>query len=366
MRRHHGVAEKFLAAAVEPDRWRSALSDVAAATRSDHAQIIGFGPDYDVTFNVVSGIDAGVLTKFDAIDHGSPLVNYRVAASVASDPCAVVHEAHYAMAKQGLVTDAYLDLVRDVDIPFGCQTDLRRDEHHLLGFALLRSERTGPTDAAVRADFADLRDYAASAAALQVALEREGHHLIAGSFDVMGIACFVLDKTLRVQARTASAEALLRDGVVRLIDGRVALPTADDQRRLAAAMNAIASGRSLAGHVIVPDDVAGGTGGVMTLKLHRLPARDWSMGFAPAAVLVVKRSRYPGAVDVEVLRETYRLTAAEAAVALALLTGQPRAAICAARNISRETLRTHLRTLFGKLGVNREADAIHLLHAVLG
>ncbi|UVO51555.1 helix-turn-helix transcriptional regulator [Sphingomonas sp. SUN019] len=366
MRRHHGLADKLLAAAIEPDRWLGVLSDVAAACRSDHAQIIGFGPDYDVAFNFVSGIDAGALRRFDAIDHGSPLINYRVAASVAAGPHAVLHEAHYAAARSGLVNDAYLDLTRDVDIPHGCQTNLRRDEHNLLGFALLRSARSGPTTAAVRADFAELRDYAVAAAALQVALERQGHHLIAGSFDAMGTACFVLDADLRVRARTVSAEGLLRAGVVRLADGRVALPIAEDQRRLSAAMNAVASGRALAGHVVVPDEVEGGTGGVMTLKLHCLPARDWSMGFAPAAILVVKRSLYPGPIDASVLRDTYRLTAAEAAIALALLMGQPRAQICAARGITRETLRTHLRTLFAKLGVNREADAIHLLHAVLG
>jgi DNA-binding CsgD family transcriptional regulator len=366
VRRHDGLAQAFLAAAVEPERWLGVLSDVASACRSDHAQIIGFGPDYDVAFNFVSGIDAETLRRFDAIDHGSPLINYRVAASVAAGPHAVLHEAHYAVARAGLAGDAYLDLVHDVDIPHGCQTNLRRDEHHLLGFALMRSERTGPTNAAVRADFAELRDYAVGAAALQVSLEREGHHLVAGSFDAMGTACFVLDAALRVRARTASAEALLRDGVVRLGDGRVALRTADDQRRLATAMNALSAGRSLAGHVVVPDEVAGGIGGVMTLKLHRLPTREWSMGFAPAAILVVKRSRYPGPVDVGVLRDTYRLTAAESAIALALLAGHPRAEICAARGITTETLRTHLRTLFAKLGVNREADAIHLLHAVLG
>lgn len=361
MLRQHGLAEGFLAAAVEPDRWLGVLSDVAAATRSEHAQIVGFGPDYGVTFNFVSGIDASVLRKFDAIDHGSPLINYRVAASTLAGPYGVVHEAHYAMTRPGLISNAYVDLAHEVDIPHGCQADLRRDAHNLLGFALLRSERSGPTSAEVRADFAVLREQAAAAAAMQVALEREGHHLIAGSFDVMGIACFVLDAGLRVRAQTASAEALVQDRVVKLIDGRVTLARSDDQRRLALEMNTLNTGRSLAGHVVVPDGA-----GVMTLKLHRLPIREWSMGFAPAAILVVKRSRYPGAIDVTVLRDTYRLTATEAAIALALLAGRPRMEICAIRGITRETLRTHLRTLFAKLGVNREADAIHLLHAVMG
>lgn len=364
---HHAFAQRFLAAAVEPERWLGALADAAATTRSDHAQIIGFGPDYGVTFNFVSGIDAAVLRAFETIDHGSPLVNYRVAASLSARAGAVVHESHYTAARGALVTDAYLDLVHDADIPHGCQADLRRDEHNLLGFALLRSERNGPTNAAVRADFAELRDYAVGAAALQVALEQEGHRLIAGSFDAMGIACFVLDARLRVRARTANADELLCKGVVRLIDGRVALPVAQEQRRLTAAMIALAEGRSLAGHIVVPDgDTWDVGGGVMTLKLHRLPTREWSMGFAPAAILVVKRSLHPGAIDVGVLRDTYRLTAAEAAIALALLAGRPRAEICVARGITRETLRTHLRTLFAKLGVNREADAIHLLHAIWG
>ena len=105
--------------------------------------------------------------------------------------------------------------------------------------------------------------------------------------------------------------------------------------------------------------------GVLMLKLHRLPAREWNMGFAPFAILVVKRSGGSSAADLEFLREAYGLTASEAEIALLLRAGRPRDSICAARGITRETLRSHLRALFAKLGVSRETEAIHLLHALL-
>lgn len=360
---HHAIAEEYLNAAVDPSRWLRALAQTAAATGSDHAQIIGIGTGHDLTFNWVSDIDDAVLRPFDAIDTGSPLINYRVAASVAAAPGTVLHETHYADARATLMNDAYLDLVAAADIPHGCQADLRRDACGLLGFALLRSSRTGPTTPEVRADFAVLARHAAAAAALQVALEQDGHRLIAGSFAAMGTATFVLDRALRVGASTAAAESLLREGVVRLTDGRVALPSAIHDRRLAAAMAAVAAGHAPAGHVVVPD---GRGGQVMTLKLHRLPARAWDMAFSPAAILVVKRSRQAGLIDAGVLRDTYHLTATETEIALLLLAGHPREVICAVRGITRETLRTHLRALFAKLEVNREVEAIHLLHAVLG
>lgn len=354
------ISEAFLAAAVEPERWLGALDLLATSTGSDHAQVIGLGRDYSFGFNWVSGMLPATHAVFDRAELVTPQTNYRVAAGITARPDTIVREDRYDAVKPFLIDDAYLDLCSDLRIPYGCQTNLRADDGGLIGFALLRSQRTGPTTPEAEALFASVRGAAAAATALQVALEHEGHRLVAGGFDAMGTACFVLDRTMTVRAITASAEALLRDGAVRLVDGRIGLPHTADDRRLAGIFSSVAEGRALAGTVAVGD-----AAGLMVLKLHRLPAREWSMGFAPFAILVVKKSAGSGAVDLGFLRDHYLLTATEAEIALLLRAGQTRDAICAKRGITRETLRSHLRSLFAKLGVNRETEAIHLLHAVL-
>ena len=364
MHRRGEIAEGFLAAAVEPARWLGALERLASATGSDHAQIIGIGPDYSLDFNWVTGMSAADHAKFDRDEMVAPASNFRVAAGIGGRIGAVIGDERYDTFRDALVDDAYLDMCSDLRIPHGCQTNLRHDANGLLGFALLRSQRSGPAPAEARDLFAQVAHDAATAAALQVALEREGHRLVSGTFEAMGRACFVLDRRMQVCAFSPPAEALLREGVLKLADGRVALPDAVEDRRLAQATAAVAAGRTLAGQVAAADRPACGGTGTMVLRLYRLPAREWAMGFAPFAVMIVSRAA-PALADVTLLRDTYRLTAAESEIALLLRAGRSRDAICESRGITRETLRSHLRALFAKLGVNRETEAIHLLHTLL-
>jgi DNA-binding CsgD family transcriptional regulator len=354
------LGEAFLAAAVEPQRWLDALEQLAFAAASDHAQIIGIGPELTIGFNWVSDMGPEAHAAADRADLISPATNFRVAAALTTPPDSIVAEDRYAAIKPHLTDDAYLDLCSDLQIPHGCQTTLLSGETGLVGFALLRSERTGPSGSDTRDLFARVRESAAVAAGLQVALEREGHQLIAGSFEAMGTACFVLDRRMTVRAATSAAEGLLHEGAIRLADMRLALDHPADDKRLAAAIASVAAEKVMAASVTISDSA-----GLLMLKLYRLPAREWNMGFAPYAILIAKRPNAANAVDHRFLRDAYGLTATEAEVALLLRSGLARDAICTARGITRETLRSHLRSLFAKLGVARETEAIHLLHALL-
>ena len=360
MGQQDALAEAFLAAAIEPQRWIGALGELATATGSEHAQIIGIGSVYEVDFNWVSDMSPAALAAADRAKLVTPQTNFRVAAAETAQPGAILCEDRYEAVKPHLVDDAYLDLCSDLRIPHGCQTDLLVSDAGFIGFALLRSERSGPTTAQARATFAGVRDAAVAAVAMQVAIERQGHQLIAGSFEAIGTACFVLDRRMTVRAVTPAAETLLQDGAAQLNDGRLSLPRAGDNHRLGGLLSSVGDGRALAGTLAVADGA-----GMMMLKLHRLPAREWNMGFVPFAILVAKRSQPAGGADLRLLRESYALTASEGEIALLLSTGQTRDAICAARGITRETLRSHLRALFAKLGVARETEAIHRLHALL-
>lgn len=354
------IEEAFLSAAVEPERWLTALELLAEATGSDHAQIIGIGQGYSLSFNWVSGLQPSALLPFNNAELISPKTNFRVAAGVVAQRYAVIAEDRYEALTPSLANHAYLDLCSDLHIPYGCQTNLRLDDDGLIGLALLRSQRTGRTSPEAQALFVDVTAAAASAVSLQVAIERDGHRLVAGSFDAMGTACFVLDRTMTVRALTAPAETQLHEGAVRLHDGRVSLSNAADDRRLGMALSSVFEGGARAASIAVSDGA-----GVMMLRLFRLPAREWNMGFAPFAILIVKRTSGAGTLDLRLLRDTYGLTATEAEIALLLRAGQTRGAICSTRGITRETLRSHLRALFAKLGVSRETEAIHLLHALL-
>lgn len=345
---------------MEPQLWLGALERLAAATGSDHAQLIGIGPSYSFGFNWVSDMDAAAHAIADRAEFLSPTTNFRVAAGIAAPPNAIVAEDRYAVARAKLVDHTYLDLCSDLRIPHGCQTTLLSSAHGLIGFALLRSQQVGSTDAAARTIFADTCRSAGAAVVLQVALERDGHRLIAGSFEAMGTACFVLDRAMTVRAATLPAEALLQEGVLRLAGGRLSLPQAADDKRFGRALATIAAAEVQAASL-----VTGGTG-LLTLRVHRLPQREWNMSFAPFAIVIVKRPAGANSADLALIRASHGLTATEAEIALLLRAGRRRTDICTLRGITRETLRSHLRSLFAKLGVRRETEAIHVLHALLG
>lgn len=360
-----GIANQFLEAAVEPARWLDVLQHVAAETRSQHAQIVGVGPDFGVGFNWVNGMDASAHAAADRTELMLPSTNYRVAAGVSTAPHDVVWENSYAALRPRLTSDAYLDLCSDLDIPNGCQSNLVAGADGLIGFSLLRSAREGPTDAATRAMFAAFSAAARVAASLQVALEQDGCKLVAGSFDAMDVACFVLDQRMRVRALSRAAEDLLTTGALRLVEGRVSSPAPQIERRLVAATQAVCHQGVAAASVAVPPQARANEAGLVMLKLHRLPVRLWNMGFAPFAILTAKRRSVASERDLKLLRDDYGLTAAETEIAMLLRQGLSRAQIGDRRGIGAETLRSHLRALFGKLGVRRETEAIHLLHALL-
>lgn len=354
------LADQFLGAAIEPARWLDVLQELAEQTGSDHAQLIGVGPNFSLGFNWVSDMDAAAHALADRAELMAPSTNYRVATGVSQSLRTIAWEESYDAIKPRLVDDAYLDLCSDLRIPFGCQTNLIVEPDGLVGFALLRSQRNGATTAETRALFASVCSSAGAAVALQLGLEREGYKLVAGALEAMSIACFVLDRSMAVRGASRAAEDLLANGTLMLVDGYVASPSPAVQRLLAKATNDVMNGKLAATSVATPD-----CAGALTLKIHRLPAREWNMGFAPYAILIVSQPGAGNAAHVALLRDTYGLTVAEAEIAVMLRLGRAREAICAARAITRETLRSHLRSLFAKLGVKRETEAIHLLHTLL-
>jgi DNA-binding CsgD family transcriptional regulator len=343
----------FVTAALEPHRWLEALGHLADATGSDHAQLIGFGPGYSIGFNWASNAPAEMSSAFAPVP---PDINFRVAAARVFPHLPIVYEKHYAAVVDGLRSNEYVEMCRDWGISHGCQTNLREKPDGLVGMALLRSERNGRTRPADREIFDRARREAAAAVALQIALEQDGYRLIAGTFDAMASACFVMDRGLRVRAMSPQAEGLLSDRSLRLEDGF--LKAVAPGEALNAALRAIRGGTTSARQVILASPPPALP---LSLHIHRLPAREWAMGFAPFAVAVATRPDLSPAPDGASIRTAFGLTAAETDIALQLAAGASRDEMRDARGISHETLRSHLRALYTKLGVRREAAAVHLL-----
>lgn len=84
----------------------------------------------------------------------------------------------------------------------------------------------------------------------------------------------------------------------------------------------------------------------------------------PRALVAIFDLEARGRIDTAAMRAVFDLTPKEAEVATLLANGQELAAIATRLRMSPETARSHLKMIFRKLEVNRQADVISLLSAL--
>lgn len=356
----------FMQAALQPEMWLDALGALAAHTGSAHGQLIGVGGAREIPFNIVTEFDTALIDHFAASGWGSETHNFRVAASNRHvergyyDP--VLHEDHYDQVIPQLASSDYLDWCEDIGIPFGCQTNLVIDNFGLVGLATLRNRKDGRTTLAQRKIFARGAKAARRAVRLQEKLEGEQAKLLAGAFDAIQVSAFIIDGRGHLLAHSVGADAMLETGDVRLT-GR-SIDAAGAPFTLRQAVQALIADDGL-DHVRTRIATANDRPQLM-IEGFRLPARDWSFGKLPHAILIANGPRRDRAGMAHYLAAIYRLSPAEADIALRLFEGKPRLQIATERGVTAETLRGQIKQIHLKCGVDSEAGLMRLLAPILG
>lgn len=173
--------------------------------------------------------------------------------------------------------------------------------------------------------------------------------------DQSGNAILHLDRNLRVVAISAAAEQLLgkRDGLF-LRDRRLVLPTGIDTE-LRAAITAIIDRTAQARTALLCPRPSGRR----AYRLRLLPAGF--DGGAGALLRIDDPDASPGPDWQVALRDAYGLSAMEADLASRLHADHSLDEIATQRGVTRETLRTQLKSLFHKTGVTRQSSLVRLL-----
>ncbi|MBB5985743.1 helix-turn-helix transcriptional regulator [Sphingobium lignivorans] len=369
----HHWERSFQDAALDPSLWANTLADLADHTGSARAQLIGLG-DKAISFNWVTHADPWMLEDFEQIDGGHADINFRIAAERINGNRRILFEADYDEAKSALRSDIYLEFCEKYQIPYGCQSVLLQETGQMIGFALLRTERDGRTTEESRRTFALADRAARTGVRMQIALEKQGLSLVGGMLGDMSVNCILLDRTGRVGAMTEGAERHMADraGVLRAIGGRLFGVTQHATREIDRALgDVIDKGGSTHRRLLLArpeDDDGHGETRPFRVDFFRLQQREWSLGFVPAAAVVIRDQGLPGErdEDARLLGLAFGLTTAEASVALLLARGHTREQITAVRNVSNETLRVQVRNIYAKTGCNREAELVLLLAELLG
>ena len=190
---------------------------------------------------------------------------------------------------------------------------------------------------------------------------------LAGLLDVAGSGVIHLDRRGQIVAASDRAVKLLRQG-----DGlsdrdgvlRAAAPADDVKLQQLLERASPLFGQGAAGSMTVGRQFV-----LPRLVLHVSPVggrlTDLRMGRVASVVLVVDPSRELR-VDADALASALDLTPTESSIAAMLATGSSLREIAAAMGRKQGTIRWHLKQIFAKHRISRQADVVRLVLSVLG
>lgn len=195
----------------------------------------------------------------------------------------------------------------------------------------------------------------------------ELHHSAAVGAEMaahLNIAAIVLDRQLRAISTNAEAETMLRAATsLKLRHGRLVATSSRENEALNAAMTQVTKtgrGATLALRSQSAEDFE------IFLSINALPGPVGAAQSSGPALLVMARRR--GAMPLVTagqLHEAFDLSGAEAAVAQALIEGQPPDEYAQRNSVSIATVRTQLRAIYEKTGTRSQAEAVGLMLWVL-
>ena len=359
------VVDGFSNAGINGEGWTEALAGLAELTGARTGQLVGFGSNAAIPFNFMSNFDAEAMAEFAAIGGANPDYNPRVRAGLTGALMKSMTEADFATREEFEAGAYYTDFCRRHDIPWGCIMPMMRDSNSMIGLAVFRGRRQGPVTDREQAAFDSIAPHVRSAVRVQSALENQGALILQGALEALSLAVFVADRFGTIRAMTSAAEELVRDGgALRMRQGQLRATSANENQRFAELLLAATERHADPRLAVTPTClVLGGEGGrPLLLDIVPLPARPHALGFEPRALIVVRGGKPDNMRTLALLQAAYRLTPAEAQVALQLAEGLSPQQIATQRVVSVSTVRVQIRTLFVKLGVRRQSELVARLN----
>lgn len=361
------LADAFHAAAVDPDRWYGALSAFAAATGSQHGQLVCMGDDATMHFNLLTDVDPALPEAFLAAGGADPTINPRRRAGISRPPLTVIAESDF-ITPDACKRDAhYQEFAIPWDVPYICLTPLERRAGLLVGLAVVRSKRQGHIDDVGRRVFSTIAPHVRAAVRTNLMLADQWSALACDAFEMLSIPAFVCDQVGRVRRLTPSAEALVTGNCgLELKFSRLGAGRGTESVALATAIEAASRDRrvsSAASHVVIvhgPDGTQ-----PLVLDIIPLPNRTLISAFEARVLVLVRGVGANGdRRRSALLQSAYGMTTAETEIALQLTQGKLPEAIARQRNVSVGTVRTQIKALLAKAGVSRQVELVARLNQV--
>ena len=354
----HDIVGAIYDGVADPALWQHALVQLSDATRSMGAMLIFMDRVRPIQSRYVLGrLDPDLMQVFLTRHADAPWTQ----AGIRAPPGTTFSIDKVVPARELVKTEFYGEILRPQQILHcGC-APLARDGERVVGLSVFRTPTIGPVESE------DLRLLSLVAPhfkrAAQIAWRLGALAVVdaakTAALDGLEHGVLLIDAGGHVLFANRAAEAIiaLRDGLTMVREGlRAALPA--DTARL---------------QTLIAETLRGSAGGTMRLMRPSLaepflllvaPAHgNWhrSIGAVPAAVIFITALDQAVAPDLRLLAPAFELTATEAKIAVSIAAGGGVPATARALRISPNTVHTHLRRIFRKLGVNDQAALVRVL-----
>lgn len=356
------LSEKFIdqiyEASFVPEKWPALLDGLARA-------VDGMG---GYLFTISRGASAyvasdAVAPHVEAFMHeGWMAVNGRAARAEALAYPGFITDLD-AFSKEELESEPiYRDFLRPRGMGWAAGTHIPIPTGDVLSFNLERTTARGPFERPYVEALDRLRPHIARAAMVGARIGLEKARAGADALEALGLPAAVLggrgqllacnqlmDKLIPVTVQDGSARAQITDKKADAL--------------LETALSALAGGTRRG---IVQSFPIKGNDGKPSGVAHLLPVRGSANDVFSRmnSILVIMPLPGPGAPPVKVLQALFDLTPSEARIASALADGRTIDAIGQDFGIARETVRSHLRSIFAKSGVSKQSSLVRLLLGV--
>ncbi|WP_420419649.1 helix-turn-helix transcriptional regulator [Pacificispira sp.] len=357
--------ERIYDAAIDPGEWQGALADLCHTTNSVGFNI--FMLDHftgGVPFSTAIGIPDDLLNEYNAyyvtIDPGiefftkNPRLEFYYNHLHSSEPD-MNRDEYYAWLEQAGGARYYLAKTFKQDQRFSIIATSQRDR------------KVGHAQSADFELMGQLSPHIQRAVRIN-RLFKDMDLRVAAAYDTLdGLpygVCFLASDGAVVHMNTAARQVVARRDGLSLLEGKLRAENGADDKHLQTCVRQSLNPVMVTASNLVSVSRRGNEHAysVQLLPLHT-GFRLFSKRQSVAAVVIGDPSR-PLRLKNQNLQVLYGLTEAEANIAIHLAVGKRPAEICEQEGISENTLKTHRNRLFTKVGVETQAQLVHLLNSL--
>jgi DNA-binding CsgD family transcriptional regulator/PAS domain-containing protein len=351
-------------AALEPQRWHGVLEQLEGyLSASSSMMLLQDVEAKDASFVSSRGLGPKLMQAYcDYYFYLDPNIAFRK-----DKPEGTVTASHLIVPEpEWAESEYYRDFMRHFDAYYTAGAVVMRDPRRIGTFGVQRPRRGGPFGegelARLRGVLPHLRR--AFQISRQLAAGEVERQAMLALLERLPTGVLLLDEHRRVVFLNRRAESILAagDGLTMTAQGlQVTAPGLQPalERLIQEAVETGAGrGSGSGGALALPAGAGHDSYQVLVAPLRTNRVRmDVGRERICAALFVQLRNAQP-ALSMEVLRDLFGLTPAEARVAVALVHGRKPEEIAAASDTSRFTVRAQLSSIYEKLGVHRQAEVV--------